>query len=156
MIRLASNSCLGPVEPLLEPPQNIHGAEILNKIMAYIDKKITYEHDDNGKNKKFAYKPNTVSNGHDPYPNVIPIGPIPHERPWWLEEEDDDESKNYPQGLESLVASRQIPSASIKDQFQTYYSVLSRYFTPSDLRGKSLMELDRMLQMFIKSNGGLF
>ena len=35
------------------------------------------------------YKPNTVSNGHDPYPNVIPIGPIPHEKPWW---EDDDDS----------------------------------------------------------------
>ena len=121
--------------------------------MAYIDKKITYE-DDKGKNKRFSYKPNTVSNGHDPYPNVIPIGPIPHERPWWLE--DEEESKNNPQGLESLVASRQIPSASIKDQFQTYYSVLSRYFSPSDLRGKSLMELDRMLQMFIKSNGGLF
>ena len=118
--------------------------------MAYIDKKITYE-DRNGENKRFSYKPNTVSNGHDPYPNVIPIGPIPHERPWWLE--DDDESAK---GLESLVASRQIPSASIKDQFQTYYSVLSRYFSPSDLRGKSLMELDRMLQMFIKSNGGLF
>ena len=64
MVRLASNStCLGLVEPLLEPPQKIHRAEILNKIMAYIDKKITYEHDDNGKNKKFAYKPNTVSNG---------------------------------------------------------------------------------------------
>ena len=121
--------------------------------MAYIDKKITYE-DDKGKNKRFSYKPNTVSNGHDPYPNVIPIGPIPHERPWWLE--DEQESKNYPQGLESLVASAQIPGARIKDQFQTYYSVLSRYFSPSDLRGKSLMELDRMLQMFIKSNGGLF
>ena len=67
--------------------------------MAYIDKKITYE-DDKGKNKRFSYKPNTVSNGHDPYPNVIPIGPIPHERPWWLED-DDDSAK----GLESLVAS---------------------------------------------------
>lgn len=117
--------------------------------MAYIDKKITYE-DRNGENKRFSYKPNTVSNGHDPYPNVIPIGPIPHERPWWLED-DDDSAK----GLESLVASSQIPGASIKDQFQTYYSILSRYYTPSDLRGKSLMELDRMLQMFIKSTGGL-
>ena len=122
--------------------------------MAYIDKKITYE-DRNGKNKRFSYKPNTVSNGHDPYPNVIPIGPISHERPWWLED-DEEESKNYPQGLESLVASRQIPSASIKDQFDTYYRILSRYYTPGDLLGKSLKELDQMLQMFIKSNGGLF
>ena len=122
--------------------------------MAYIDKKITYE-DRNGENKRFSYKPNTVSNGHDPYPNVIPIGPIPHERPWWLEE-DDDESKNYPQGLESLVASRQIPSASIKDQFDTYYRILSRYYTPGDLLGKSLMELDKMLQLHINTDGGLF
>ena len=122
--------------------------------MAYIDKKITYE-DRNGENKRFSYKPNTVSNGHDPYPNVIPIGPIPHERPWWLED-DEEESKNYPQGLESLVASRQIPSASIKDQFDTYYRILSRYYTPGDLRGKSLLELDKMLQLHIKADGGLF
>ena len=122
--------------------------------MAYIDKKITYE-DRNGKNKRFSYKPNTVSNGHDPYPNVIPIGPIPHERPWWLED-DDDESANFPRGLESLVASQQIPSASIKDQFDTYYRILSRYYTPGDLRGKSLLELDKMLQLHIKADGGLF
>ena len=122
--------------------------------MAYIDKKITYE-DRNGENKRFSYKPNTVSNGHDPYPNVIPIGPIPHERPWWLED-DEEESKNYPQGLESLVASRQIPSASIKDQFDTYYRILSRYYTPGDLLGKSLMELDKMLQLHINTDGGLF
>ena len=63
--------------------------------MAYIDKKITYEHDDNGKNKKFAYKPNTVSNGHDPYPNVIPIGPIPHEKPWWLEDCDQHINRQF-------------------------------------------------------------
>ena len=122
--------------------------------MAYIDKKITYE-DRNGKNKRFSYKPNTVSNGHDPYPNVIPIGPIPHERPWWLED-DEEESKNYPQGLESLVASRQIPSASIKDQFDTYYRILSRYYSPGDMLGKSLKELDQMLQLHIKADGGLF
>ena len=41
--------------------------------------------------KRFAYKPNTVSNGHDPYPNVIPIGPIPHEKPWWIQ--DDEEAR---------------------------------------------------------------
>ena len=122
--------------------------------MAYIDKKITYE-DRNGKNKRFSYKPNTVSNGHDPYPNVIPIGPIPHERPWWLED-DEEESKNYPQGLESLVASQRIPSASIKDQFDTYYRILSRYYTPGDLIGRSLKELNQMLQLHIKADGGLF
>ena len=36
-------------------------------------------------NKKIASAPNKPedANGHDPYPNVIPIGPIPHEKPWW-------------------------------------------------------------------------
>ena len=106
---------------------------------------------DKPKNKKISYKPNTVSNGHDPYPNVIPIGPIPHERPWWLE--DDDESAK---GLESLFASAQIPSASYKDSFDTYYRILSRYYTPRDLLGKSLKELDQMLQLHIKADGGLF
>jgi len=50
-----------------------------------IEKSITAETKDVGpirekKNKRFSYKPNTVSNGHDPYPNVIPIGPIPHDQ----------------------------------------------------------------------------
>ena len=113
--------------------------------MAYIDKKITYDFDDNGKNKRVSYKPNTVSNGHDPYPNVIPIGPIPHEKPWY----EIDEEANFPQGLESLVAGMGIPSASIKDQFDTYYRVLSRYYAPGDMLGKSLKELD---QKRIRSN----
>ena len=52
-----------------------------------IEKSITVETKDarpirEKKNKRFSYKPNTISNGHDPYPNVIPIGPIPHEKPW--------------------------------------------------------------------------
>ena len=57
MIRLASNStCLGLVEPLLLPPQKIHRAEILNKIM--IEKRISYELEDNGrKNVRLAKKP---------------------------------------------------------------------------------------------------
>ena len=68
-----------------------------------IEKNIIVETKDVGpirekKNKRFSYKPNTVSNGFDPYPNVIPIGPIPHERPWWLND-DDDEGKL---GIESL------------------------------------------------------
>ena len=67
--------------------------------------------------------------------------------------EDDDESAK---GLESLFASAQIPSASYKDQFDTYYSILSRYYTPSELMGKSLLELDKMLQLHIKADGSLF
>jgi len=119
-----------------------------------IEKSITVETKDAApirekKNKRFSYKPNTVSNGHDPYPNVIPIGPIPHERPWWLN--DDDESKR--EGIQSLNVFSRLASA--KDDFDFYYQVLSKYYTPSDLYGKSLKDLDRMLQMFIKDDGGL-
>ena len=105
---------------------------------------------DKPKNKRVSYKPNTISNGHDPYPNVIPIGPIPHEKPWY----EIDEEANFPQGLESLVAG--MTSASIKDQFDTYYRFLSRYYSPGDMLGKSLKELDQMLQLHIKADGGLF
>ena len=120
-----------------------------------IEKSITVETKDVGpirekKNKRFAYKPNTVSNGHDPYPNVIPIGPIPHERPWWSND-DDDESKR--EGIQSLNVFSRLASA--KDDFDFYYQVLSKYYSPSDLYGKSLNQLDQMLQMFIKDDGGL-
>ena len=157
MIRLASNNThLGLVEPLLVPPQKIHRARILNKIM--IEKRISYKEDNGRKNVKVAKKP--LPKDWEPKylnGNVIDITPLIDDEWWKIKrpETNDDETKKR-EGLESLVASAQIPSASIKDQFQTYYSVLSRYFSPSDLRGKSLMELDRMLQMFIKSNGGLF
>ena len=120
-----------------------------------IEKSITVETKDVGpgrekKNKRFSYKPNTVSNGHDPYPNVIPIGTIPHERPWWSND-DDDESKR--EGIQSLNVFSRLASA--KDDFDFYYQVLSKYYTPSDLYGKSLKQLDQMLQMFIKDDGGL-
>ena len=36
---------------------------------------------------KVASKPKP--NGHDTQPNVIPIGPIPHEKPWYGDDEDD-------------------------------------------------------------------
>ena len=51
----------------------------------------------------------------------------------WADEDNKpngDETKKRREGLESLVASRQIPSASIKDQFDTYYRILSRYYSP--------------------------
>ena len=120
-----------------------------------IEKSITVETKDVGpgrdiKNKRFAYKPNTVSNGYDPYPNVIPIGPIKHERPWWSND-DDDESKR--EGIQSLNVFSRLASA--KDDFDFYYQVLSKYYSPSDLYGKSLNQLDQMLQMFIKDDGGL-
>jgi len=122
-----------------------------------IEKNIIVETKDVGpvrekKNKRFSYKPNTVSNGHDPYPNVIPIGPIPHEKPWWLnDDDDDDESKR--EGIESLNVFSKLASA--KDDFNFYYKILSKYYMPSDLHGKSLKRLDQMLQMFIRQDGSL-
>ena len=132
MVSLASNSTyLGLVEPLLSPPQKIHRAEILNKIM--IEKRIAYELEGNGrKNVKVAKKP--LPKDWEPKylnGNVIDITPLLDD-PWWEIEtpiSNDDETKKR-EGLESLVASRQIPSASIKDQFNTYYRILSRYYSP--------------------------
>jgi hypothetical protein len=63
--------------------------------------------------KRFAYKPNTVSNGHDPYPNVIPIGPIPHEKPWWIE--DDEEAK---EGIVSHLA--QMSETELRELYGGY------------------------------------
>ena len=130
-----------------------------------IEKNITYKEDkkqkrianylkqqwgilDKSKNKKVSYKPNTVSNGHDPYPNVIPIGPIKHEKPWWSNDDEDEA-----QGIRSLNVFSRLANA--KDDFDFYYQVLSKYYSPSDLYGKSLNQLDQMLQMFIKDDGGL-
>ena len=69
-----------------------------------IDKAISYsEIERNGdkvRRKNIAYKPNTASNGYDYYPNVIPIGPIPHEKPWWEEtpiKEEDESRKKRPE-----------------------------------------------------------
>ena len=42
--------------------------------------------------KRYRPKPN----GHDTQPNVIPIGTIPHEKPWY---EDDDKMVDLDEGL---------------------------------------------------------
>ena len=82
---------------------------------------------DKPKNKKISYKPNTVSNGHDPYPNVIPIGPIPHERPWWLE--DDEEAK---EGIFSHLA--QMSETELRELY-------GGYLVPKGYREKDIMEM---------------
>ena len=61
---------------------------------------------------QLRYKPNTVSNGHDPYPNVIPIGPIPHEKPWW---ENDGEAK---EGIFSHLA--QMSNTELRELYGSY------------------------------------
>ena len=82
---------------------------------------------DKPKNKKISYKPNTVSNGHDPYPNVIPIGPIPHERPWWLE--DDEEAK---EGIFSHLA--QMSETQLRELY-------GGYLVPKGYREQDIMEM---------------
>ena len=82
---------------------------------------------DKPKNKKISYKPNTVSNGHDPYPNVIPIGPIPHERPWWLE--DDEEAK---EGIFSHLA--QMSETELRELY-------GGYMVPKGYREQDIMEM---------------
>ena len=82
---------------------------------------------DKPKNKKISYKPNTVSNGHDPYPNVIPIGPIPHERPWWLE--DDEEAK---EGIFSHLA--QMSETELRELY-------GGYLGPKGYREQDIMEM---------------
>ena len=82
---------------------------------------------DKPKNKKISYKPNTVSNGHDPYPNVIPIGPIPHERPWWLE--DDEEAK---EGIFSHLA--QMSETELRELY-------GGYLIPKGYREQDIMEM---------------
>ena len=77
--------------------------------------------------KRFAYKPNTVSNGHDPYPNVIPIGPIPHEKPWWIE--DDEEAR---EGIFSHLA--QMGETELRELY-------GGYLVPKGYREKDIMEM---------------
>ena len=82
---------------------------------------------DKPKNKKISYKPNTVSNGHDPYPNVIPIGPIPHEKPWWIE--DDEEAR---EGIFSHLA--QMGETELRELY-------GGDLVPKGYREKDIMEM---------------
>ena len=54
------------------------------------------------------------------------------------------------EGIESLNVFSKLASA--KDDFNFYYKILSKYYVPSDLHGKSLEQLDRMLQMFVRQD----
>jgi hypothetical protein len=75
---------------------------------------------DKPKNKK-------ISNGHDPYPNVIPIGPIPHEKPWWIE--DDEEAR---EGIFSHLA--QMGETELRELY-------GGYLVPKGYREKDIMEM---------------
>ena len=95
MVRLASNSTyLGLVEPLLSPPQKIHRARILFKIM--IEKRIAYELEGNGrKNVKVAKKP--LPKDWEPKylnGNVIDITPLLDDEWWSIFGEDPPEEES--------------------------------------------------------------
>ena len=125
-----------------------------------IERNITVETKDIGpirekKNIKFAKKPKT--NGSKP-----PWGEVPFDLDKWLQEIDpggwmDEDKPNgngvKREGLESLDVFSKLASA--KDDFNFYYQILSKHYAPSDLYGKSLKQLDQMLQMFIREDGSL-
>ena len=128
-----------------------------------IEKNIIVETKDVGpvrekKNIKLAKNPKT--NGSKP-----PWGELPFDLDKWLQEIDpggsgdwaDEEKPNGNGGKRGGIESLNVFSklASAKDDFNFYYQVLSKYYTPSDLHGKSLKQLDRMLQMFVREDGSL-
>ena len=85
-----------------------------------IDKAIRYEQiKRDGDKVKVAFKPNTVSNGYDHHPNVIPIGPIPHERPWYdeLPFQEEDESRKKRPGRRYASYEPEIDNAIIAFEF---------------------------------------
>ena len=124
-----------------------------------IEKRITAETKDVGpvrekKNIKLAkkalpkdWKPKYL-NG-----NVIDITPMIDDEWWKIRPKTNGDEEEEAQGLESLDVFKKFASA--KDDFNFYYNILSKYYAPSDLYGKSLKDLDQMLQMFIKEDGGL-
>ncbi|HAT62983.1 MAG TPA: hypothetical protein DCS66_00050 [Flavobacteriaceae bacterium] len=109
-----------------------------------IEKSITVETKDVGpgrdmKNKRFAYKPNTVSNGYDPYPNVIPIGPIPHERPWF---ENDEEAK---EGIFSHLA--QMGESELRELYGGYLFKFG--FKENEIMQMPMKELEYLFNQII-------
>ena len=55
-------------------PKKMHNQDLKNSMKKWIN-------DADSEKKKVAY--GVKPNGYDPNPNVIPIGPIPHEKPWY-------------------------------------------------------------------------
>ena len=84
--------------------------------------------------------------------NVIDITPMIDDE-WWKTRPKTNGDEEEAQGIKSLNVFSKLASA--KDDFNFYYQVLSKYYTPSDLHGKSLKQLDRMLQMFVREDGSL-
>ena len=88
---------------------------------------------------QLRYKPNTVSNGHDPYPNVIPIGPIPHEKPWW---ENGEEAK---EGIVSHLA--QMSETELRELYGGYLVPFG--FKENEIMQMPMKELEYLFNQII-------
>ena len=101
--------------------------------------------------KTISYKPNGSkpgedTSGFDPLyggegENLI-IFPRDRITPWW-----EDETKIKKEGIMKV--------ASAKDDRDYLRMLLSRYYTPNELFGKTIKELNRMLELNVTSHGGL-
>ena len=101
--------------------------------------------------KTITYKPNgdkpeENSSGYDPLfgaegDNLL-IFPRDKITPWW-----EDETKIKKEGIMKV--------ASAKDDRDYLRMLLSRYYTPNELFGKTIRELNKMLELHIDVHGGL-
>jgi len=80
-----------------------------------------------------------------PKPNVIPFQHKPGTPmyEWW-------------KGLIKDNSEALTKLASVQDDFDFYHQILSNYYAPSELKGKSLLQLEEMLQLHIRQDGSLF
>ena len=91
-------------------------------------------------------KPGEDTSGFDPFyggegENLIPF---PRDRitPWW-----EEETRRNKEGIMQVAS-----AADDKDYLKM---ILSRYYTPNELFGKTIKELNKMLEMYINVHGGL-
>jgi len=75
------------------------------------------------KNIKIASKPKP--NGHDTEPNVIPIGPIPHSRPWYedVPTNDDDAAFRFPPKEKYSVLDKIVLHADLQKAYDNNFGI---------------------------------
>ena len=144
-----------------------------------IEKRIGYQEDSGRKNVKAAeliakkplpkdWEPKYI-NG-----NIIDLTPLLDDRWWEIEtpDDDDDSARKIPRFRRKIpevdinkyenyeVASGRnkegiMKVASAKDDRDYLKMLLARYYTPHELFGKTIKELNKMLEMYINVHGGL-
>jgi len=89
-----------------------------------------------------------------------PWGEVPFDLDKWLQELDpggwqDEDDK--PNGKKVSAEKKEgiMKVASAKDDRDYLKMLLSRYYTPNELFGKTIKELNKMLEMYINVHGGL-